>query len=134
MDSATLSHNSRCEPTVWSPPLAACTATKHRTGEPCRMAAIVGGTVCPAHGGRAPQVRAAALARLEAAVPSTLDKLISLRDQASDLAVSLRASVDIMDRAGYRPADQLKLSGDAEAPLEIIISRPVRPTPTDEAS
>jgi hypothetical protein len=82
--------------------------------------------VCVYHGGASPQVRAKALARLEAAVPSALDRLIQLSEQDEDRAVALRASDSLMDRAGYRPADQLKLSGDAEAPLEIIISRPTR--------
>lgn len=40
-----------------------CTA-RRSDGEPCRGWAIVGGTVCRAHGGAAPQVRAAARRRL----------------------------------------------------------------------
>lgn len=35
-------------------------------GEPCERWAIAGGTVCPAHGGSAPQVKAAARRRLQA--------------------------------------------------------------------
>lgn len=114
--------------------MATCTAHKTGTGEPCRAASIIGGTVCVYHGGASPQVRAKALSRLEAAVPGALERLITLSQQDEDRAVALRASDSIMDRGGYRPADQLKLSGDAEAPLEIIISRPVRPATTDEAS
>jgi hypothetical protein len=38
-------------------------------GEPCKAYAIVGGTVCMAHGGSAPQVRSAAyVAQVEAAI------------------------------------------------------------------
>lgn len=37
-----------------------CQARSSRTGEQCRQWALVGGSVCQAHGGRAPQVRAAA--------------------------------------------------------------------------
>jgi hypothetical protein len=39
-----------------------CRATA-RTGEPCKRFAIAGGTVCPSHGGSAPQVKAAARKR-----------------------------------------------------------------------
>lgn len=39
-----------------------CTA-KNRRGEPCRRAPIKGGSVCPTHGGSAPQVKAAAAER-----------------------------------------------------------------------
>jgi hypothetical protein len=41
-----------------------CTA-KNGKGGPCRRPAILGGTVCSSHGGRAPRVKAAALARVE---------------------------------------------------------------------
>lgn len=40
-----------------------CTATARRTGERCRKSPIIGGTVCRSHGGAAPQVRRAAMAR-----------------------------------------------------------------------
>ncbi len=40
-----------------------CTA-KNRAGERCKRAAVLGGTVCAAHGGKAPQVKAAAQRRL----------------------------------------------------------------------
>jgi hypothetical protein len=41
-----------------------CTAHSARTGQPCRRWAIYGATVCPSHGGRAPQVRKAAAERV----------------------------------------------------------------------
>jgi hypothetical protein len=40
-----------------------CTATAKRSGERCKRAAIVGGTVCSFHGGKPPQVRQAAEVR-----------------------------------------------------------------------
>ena len=43
---------------------ARCTATAKRTGEQCRLLAVLGATVCRSHGGAAPQVRAAAAVRL----------------------------------------------------------------------
>lgn len=46
-----------------------CTATSSQSGERCRKRPVVGATVCPTHGGSAPQVRAKAAVRvLEAAV------------------------------------------------------------------
>lgn len=41
-----------------------CTATSKQTGERCRNAATAGATVCRFHGGRSPQVQAAARRRL----------------------------------------------------------------------
>jgi hypothetical protein len=40
-----------------------CVAHSTRSGKRCRRLAIVGGTVCPTHGGRAPQVQQAAQRR-----------------------------------------------------------------------
>lgn len=45
-----------------------CTATSSRTGQRCKRYAVTGGTVCPTHGGRAPQVVAAAGRRHAAAL------------------------------------------------------------------
>src|SRR4051812_45676046 len=41
-----------------------CTARSSRTGKPCKNWAVHGATVCKSHGGRAPQVIAAARRRL----------------------------------------------------------------------
>lgn len=41
-----------------------CSAHSVRTGQPCRAWAVTGATVCVAHGGAAPQVKAAAEARV----------------------------------------------------------------------
>lgn len=41
-----------------------CTATSQRSGVQCKKAAILGGNVCPTHGGSAPQVREKARQRL----------------------------------------------------------------------
>jgi hypothetical protein len=75
-----------------------CTAT-NRNGERCGRASIVGGFVCNLHGGSAPQVKETAQRRLEALVDPALR---TLRDavECGDLALALRASRDILDRAG----------------------------------
>jgi hypothetical protein len=41
-----------------------CTAKRSTDGQPCKNAAVKGSTVCGYHGGKAPQVRAAAARRL----------------------------------------------------------------------
>lgn len=62
-----------------------CIAHKH-TGEPCRRYAIRGGTVCPVHGGTAPQVRRKAAQRLN-----------KLEDQAMMRAIMRRRRGDYQD-------------------------------------
>ena len=51
-----------------------CTA-RRKNGQPCGAKAIRGGTVCRMHGGGAPQVKAAAAARLRAMVDPALGLL-----------------------------------------------------------
>lgn len=53
-----------------------CSATSKQTGRRCAQKAIPGGRVCRFHGGAAPQVRAAALARIAQARDLALDRLI----------------------------------------------------------
>jgi hypothetical protein len=48
---------------------------RRKNGEPCGAKAIRGGTVCRMHGGGAPQVKAAAAARLRAVVDPALGVL-----------------------------------------------------------
>jgi len=67
-----------------------CSAHSSRTGERCRQWAIKGGKVCPAHGGRAPQVAAAARRRvIEQAAAAELARLdvTPLDDPLSELAL-----------------------------------------------
>lgn len=47
---------------IWRRNAGQCTATSTRSGERCQRAPVKGATVCPTHGGRAPQVKAAAAA------------------------------------------------------------------------
>jgi hypothetical protein len=51
-----------------------CTAT-NRNGQRCGLAPIIGGFVCALHGGKAPQVQAAARARLNALVDPAIARL-----------------------------------------------------------
>jgi hypothetical protein len=83
----------------------ACSA--HRTdGVPCRGLAIRGGTVCNVHGGRAPQVKHAAEARILALVDPSLNRIEKTIADDDNPALALAAARDILDRAGLRPTDQ----------------------------
>src|SRR3712207_320594 len=95
-------------------PARPCSAHR-KNGEPCRNFAIVGGRVCPAHGGRAPQVRAAAaereldrrvrreLARLEAEpCENPLTALAKLAGEVWAWKDALAAKVNELAAVRYR--------------------------------
>ena len=93
-----------------------CTATANATGERCRRYAIAGGTVCPTHGGSAPQVKRAAAMRLLDLVDPALGTLARALDYDDTNywgpADRLRAAADVLDRAGYPKGAALELTGD----------------------
>lgn len=98
-----------------------CTA--HRTnGDPCRRAAINGGTVCATHGGRSPQVKAKARVRLEMAADRMAKELlkIAVSDDAPD-NVKLAAIKDALDRAGLTSKTAVEVSVDPK-PFEQLLS------------
>jgi hypothetical protein len=84
-----------------------CTAKSKRSQERCRRAAVIGGTVCAMHGGKAPQVKAAAEqrdleAKAEAEVRSLwvgLDKATPVKDPVASLerlAGALEQAADVV--------------------------------------
>jgi HEAT repeat protein len=90
-----------------------CGAT-NRAGNPCGRWAIPGGTVCPMHGGSAPQVREAARRRILTHAEQALETMVALLRSESD-AVRVRAAADLLDRAGLKQATELAVS-QADAP------------------
>ena len=90
-------------------PVVVCSAHA-KTGSPCKQPCIPGGTVCRFHGGSAPQVREAARKRLLELVPMALQTLQAMASGASSEAVRVRAAIDLLDRAGLRPADEVVVS------------------------
>ena len=86
-----------------------CNATT-RQGNPCRGAAIKGGTVCRLHGGSAPQVKAAARRRLEAMIDPALSVMLEMLTDR-DTPHSVRATLlrDILDRTGYSAPQKLEV-------------------------
>ena len=65
---------------------------------PCRNWAIKGGTVCPYHGGKAPQVKAAAQRRLQAMLDPALTELNTLIHQNAHLPSKLGAISMVANR------------------------------------
>lgn len=88
-----------------------CTARSKRTGDRCKRPAMLGGNVCRAHGGAAPQTRAKALRRLEQASDVLVQRLLSFAVDG-DVAdnVALAAIRDALDRAGLTPTHALEVS------------------------
>jgi hypothetical protein len=98
-------------------PSVKCAAT-NRAGDPCGRWAIVGGSVCPTHGGSAPQVIAAARERIQSQVPLALQVQEELlNDRNAPAAVRARVADSVLDRSGLKPADvQVLLTEEAERP------------------
>ena len=71
------------------------------------MNAITGAVVCKMHGGSAPQVRRAALARLAALVDPAISRLTTLIASEHE-PTSLGAVKDVLDRTGFKPTDKLE--------------------------
>jgi hypothetical protein len=99
-----------------------CSARSSQTGEQCRKASILGGTVCASHGGSAPQVREAANRRLLAAVDPAIDRLLELLD-SDDERVALQACRMVLDRAGIVAADD---DGPIKLTPEIVAAEIAR--------
>jgi hypothetical protein len=96
----------------WNPSRR-CTAT-NRAGERCWRQPIPGGYVCVNHGGRAPQVKQSAKARLLAGADLAIDYLVGLltprppcpacgRSDADRDPVVVKACQIVLDRSGFHP-------------------------------
>ena len=75
------------------PPGVRCTA-HNRRGAPCKRYAIRGGTVCPTHGGSAPQVRAKANQRLRDMMAEAIDPDRWMREVAAIAYQDIRELFD----------------------------------------
>ena len=74
-----------------------CTAKSSRSGNRCKKAAILGGTVCCTHGGSAPQVKRKAQERLE----DLIDPDRALREAAQLAYYNIQDLLD--DQGNVRP-------------------------------
>lgn len=98
-----------------------CKAHK-KDGTPCGRWPIKGGTVCPKHGGSAPQVRRKAVERIIAASDLAAGRLIEfMNDKRVPYSVRLAATRDLLDR-GIGPAAQtFKFGGAEETPYDALL-------------
>lgn len=94
---------------------------------PCRKVPIIGGSVCPNHGGKAPQVRKKADKRLLAMVEPSLVRLEALINQDEHMPTALGAIRTVLERAGSKaPIGPLaKEAGDKDTrPVINILIKP----------
>jgi hypothetical protein len=113
-----------------------CSAHSSRTGDLCKKAPILGGSVCRTHGGSAPQVKRKALERLkelQAPAVEVLARAIDAEDQqlnrkgeviglGPDHAVRLRAATAVLDRTGMGPHQGIDLNVKASLHFASLIA------------
>lgn len=92
-----------------------CTARK-RNGKPCRRYAILGGKVCPSHGGKAPKVRAMAAVRAEVSRWGLADSAVEPGEQLLRLVSQSAARAEryarLLEQA-YDAAERLREAHEA---------------------
>jgi hypothetical protein len=98
-----------------------CKAKSKRTGLPCRQPAIPGGTVCHYHGGAAPQTKAAAVRRLEAAADSLAARLVRIALDSADENTAIRAISTALDRAGVTAKQAVAVGVDEDGPWRRVL-------------
>lgn len=91
-----------------------------KNGEQCHKPAIRGSTVCRTHGGAAPQVVAAARARLANAADSMASNLVGLARTAESEAVRVRATEGVLDRVGIGRTTEVEIGPVKPKPYEEI--------------
>lgn len=86
-----------------------CKAKSKSTGKRCKLPPIKGGVVCMKHGGSAPQVKKKARERFNELVDPAINRLAKVIDDDNVPAASqVAAAKDILDRAGYKPVEQIQ--------------------------
>lgn len=103
-----------------------CTAKANRTGERCELWAMQGTTVCQIHGGRAPQVKAAARRRLvQAEAERELAKVEvrAIGDPVVELADVAAQALAMLEWAKARATKEDQPDADVLAVLERAMDR-----------
>ena len=113
-----------------------CSAHSSRTGDRCKKAPILGGSVCRTHGGSASQVKRKALERLKELQGSAVEVLAQAIDAEEqqldrkgeviglgpDHAVHLRAATAVLDRTGMGPHQGIDVNVKASLHLASLIA------------
>lgn len=87
---------------------------------PCESPPIRGGTICPSHGGKAPQVQRKAQMRLLAMVEPSLVRLEALIHQEEHMPTALGAIRTVLERAGDAAIGPLKKAAEGGDNRPII--------------
>lgn len=85
-----------------------CTASSKQSGERCKQLAIVGGAVCVYHGGKIPQVIAAAADRMDEARNYMLERVVErvqAPDEDLDLGTLVKGIVELTKVARLERGD-----------------------------
>jgi hypothetical protein len=106
------------DPSTVEPIERRCTAHSSRTGQPCKRWAIAGGTVCPMHGGSAPQVKASAMERLMALQHPAIDAMTELMTQREYPSTRYAAARDVLDRTIGKPAETVAVAHSGGIKIE----------------
>jgi hypothetical protein len=89
------------------------------SGERCRKAAIMGGTVCATHGGQAPQVKKSARERLAELVEPALEGLHTAL-KSGEIPSIVKAAQIVLDRTGFHPSKAIELTEEGGGPVEVV--------------
>ena len=86
-----------------------CTATTNK-GQPCRGPARKGATVCRKHGGSLPEVKAKAARNVISDMVDPVLREFRVMLESSQTPASVKVSIgnSILDRAGYKPVNQVQ--------------------------
>lgn len=103
-------------------PTETCTAT-NRQKKRCARRPIPGGKVCAMHGGKAPQVVAAAKLRLAALVDPAIRVLAyAMNRKGKALPQALQAANSVLDRTGHGTKQTVELEGSLSV-AEVLRAR-----------
>lgn len=94
---------------------------KNTKGEQCQRISVAGARVCYMHGGAAPHVKRAAMARLENAADRMARNLLGLADEAESENVRLSATNSALDRVGIKSATEVVLSAGQQTGFDEIM-------------
>lgn len=100
-----------------------CSARSKQTGKPCGRRAIPGGNVCRWHGGAAPQVKIAAMQRLQDFQDRAISRLFALAEDGNYPSTSYQAVRDVLDRTLGKPAETVRNEHSGELVIKHEIDR-----------